>query len=197
MPGGARNAIREYRYYQSSQVKVTFEPLFPLLLLFIANPLLLRRKKPAIKEPSSKRAKPSPAAIPFTPDTPAPSSVRIDIDMEDAGGQLDPMPETNPTTEATANDVVQSKKASGSQGQVADTPSGGSLYWRQKQLEVVNLISSQEDASNQLSSGITAFVEKTATMQKVCTPSSPRAPWRITRLDPLWGFKSDFCKFFK
>jgi hypothetical protein len=34
--------------------------------------------------------------------------------MEDAGGQFDPMPETNPTTEATANDVVQSEKASGS-----------------------------------------------------------------------------------
>jgi hypothetical protein len=59
---------------------------------------------------------------------------------------------------------------------VADAPTGGSLFWRKKQLEVVNLISSQEDASNQLSSGITAFVEKTATMKKVCTPSSPRVP---------------------
>jgi hypothetical protein len=72
---------------------------------------------------------------------------------------------------------------------------GGSLFWRQKQLEVVNLISSQEDASNQLSSGIAAFVEKTTTMKKVCTPSSPRAPWRISKFDPLWGFKNDFCKF--
>jgi hypothetical protein len=115
--------------------------------------------------------------------------------MEDAGGQFDPMPEANPTTEASANDVVQSKKASGSfQGQVADAPVGGSLFWRQKQLEVVNLISSQEDASNQLSSGIAAFVEKTATMKKVCTPSSPRAPWRILIVDPLWGFKRNFCK---
>jgi hypothetical protein len=107
-----------------------------------------RRKKPTIKEPSSKRAKPSPAAILLTPDAPTPSSVRIDIDMKDAGGQFDPMPEANPTTEATANDVIQSEKASGSPGQVADAPSRGSLYWRQKQLEVVNLISSQEDASN-------------------------------------------------
>jgi hypothetical protein len=79
--------------------------------------------------------------------------------------------------------------------QVADGSTGGSLFWRQKQLEVVNLISSQEDASNQLSSVIAAFVEKTATMKKVCTPSSPRAPWRILKFDPLWGFKSDFCKF--
>jgi hypothetical protein len=107
------------------------------------------------------------------------------------------MPEANPTTEVAAIDVIQSEKASGSQGQVADAPSGGSLFWRQKQLEVVNLISSQEDASNQLSSGITAFVEKTATMKKVCTPSSPRAPWRISRFYPLWGFKSDFFKFFE
>jgi hypothetical protein len=74
---------------------------------------------------------------------------------------------------------------------------GGSLFWRQKQLEVINLISSQEDASNQLSSGIAAFVQKTTTMKKVCTPSSPRAPWRICKSDPLWGFKSDFCKFFE
>ena len=115
--------------------------------------------------------------------------------MEDAGGQFDPMPEANPTTEATANDVVQSEKTSGSPGPVADAPSGGSSYWRKKQLEVVNLISSQEDASNQLSSGIAAFVEKTATMKKVCTPSSPRAPWRIRKFNPLWGSKVDLCKF--
>jgi hypothetical protein len=34
--------------------------------------------------------------------------------MENAGGQFGSMPEANPTTEATANDVVQSEKASGS-----------------------------------------------------------------------------------
>jgi hypothetical protein len=100
--------------------------------------------------------------------------------MEDAGGQFGSMPEANPTTEAVANDVVQSEKASGSfPGQMADAPVGDSLFWKQKQLEVISLISSQEDASNQLSSGIAAFVEKTATMKKVCTPSSPRAPWRF------------------
>jgi hypothetical protein len=49
--------------------------------------------------------------------------------MEDAGGQFDPMPEANPTTEAAANDVVQSKKASGSfQGQVVDAPSGAVYF---------------------------------------------------------------------
>jgi hypothetical protein len=69
--------------------------------------------------------------------------------MEDAGGQFGPVPETNPTTEAMANDVIQSKKVSGSfQGQMVDASAGGSSFWRQKQLEIVDLITSQEDASN-------------------------------------------------
>jgi hypothetical protein len=157
---------------------------------------LLRRKKPAVKEPSSKHAKPFPAAIPQTPDAPIPSPARNDIDMEDAGGQFGSMPEANPTTEATANDVVQSEKASGSfQGRMADASAGGSSFWRQKQLEIVDLITSQEDASNQLSSGISAFVEKIATMKKVCTPSSPRATWRIFVDDPLWCSKRNYFKF--
>jgi hypothetical protein len=72
---------------------------------------------------------------------------------------------------------------------MADASAGGSLFWWQKQLEIVNLITSQEDASNQLFSDTSAFVEKTATMKKVCTPSSPRAPWRIFVDDPLWCSK--------
>jgi hypothetical protein len=110
--------------------------------------------------------------------------------MEDAGGQFGTMLEANPTTEATVNDVVQSEKAPDLfHGQMADAPAGGSLFWRQRPLEIVNLITSQEDASNQLSSGISAFVEKTAVMKKVCTRSSPQAPWRISVDDPLWCSK--------
>jgi hypothetical protein len=110
--------------------------------------------------------------------------------MEDAGGQFEPMPEANPTTEATSNDVVQSNKASGSlQGHMADASAGNNSFWKQKQLEIVELITSQEDASNQLSSGITTFVEKTSTMKKVCIPCSPRAPWRIFIDNPSWCSK--------
>jgi hypothetical protein len=106
---------------------------FFIVAVFTTNPPLLRRKKPTVKEPSSKRSKPSPAAIPQTPDALIPSPARNDIDMEDAGGQFDSMPEANPTTEATANDVIQSEKASDSfQGQVADASVGGSLFWKQK-----------------------------------------------------------------
>jgi hypothetical protein len=80
-----------------------------LLFDCFAKPFCFRRKKSVVKEP---RTKPSPAAIPQTPDTPIPSPAHNDIDMEDAGGQFGSMPEANPMTEATANDVVQSEKAS-------------------------------------------------------------------------------------
>jgi hypothetical protein len=45
MQGGARNAIREYRYYQSAQVKVTFGHPSPLLLLSISNHLFSQKKE--------------------------------------------------------------------------------------------------------------------------------------------------------
>jgi hypothetical protein len=76
-----------------------------------------------------------------------------------------------------------------------DAPVGCSLFWKQKQLEVICLITSQEDANNQLSSGIATFVEKIATMKKVRTPSSPRAPWQILIYDPLWSSKRNYYKF--
>jgi hypothetical protein len=107
-----------------------------LLLLFTSNPPLLRRKKPAVKEPSSKQAKPSPAAIPQTPDVPIPFPAHNDIDMEDAGGQFDSMLEANPMTEAAANDVVQSEKASGSfQGQMVDAPAGAVCFGNKSNLK--------------------------------------------------------------
>jgi hypothetical protein len=113
--------------------------------------------------------------------------------MEDAGGPFGPMLEANPTTEATAKDVIQSNKASGSfQGHMADASAGNNSFWKQKQLEIVELITSQEDASNQLSSGITAFVERTSTMKKVCIPCNPRAPWQIFIDNPSWCSKRNY-----
>jgi hypothetical protein len=110
--------------------------------------------------------------------------------MEDVGGQFGPIPEANPTNEATANDVLQSSKASGSShGHMADIPVGISLLWNQKQLEFIKLITSQEDASNQLSAGMSVFVERTSTMKKVCTPCSPRAVWRTLIDNPSWCSK--------
>jgi hypothetical protein len=45
-----------------------------------------------------------------------------------------------------------------------------SLLWKQKELQIFELISSQEDASNQLSVGMSVFVERTSTMKKECIP---------------------------
>jgi hypothetical protein len=60
--------------------------------------------------------------------------------MEDAGGQFDSMPEANPMTEATANDVVQSKKASDSfQGQMADASSGAVCFGSRSNLRLSTL----------------------------------------------------------
>jgi hypothetical protein len=72
---------------------------------------------------------PSPASVPPPPNVPAPSPARNDTYMEDVGGQFEPMPEANLTTEATANDVVQSNKASGSfQGHMADASAGNNSF---------------------------------------------------------------------
>jgi hypothetical protein len=61
--------------------------------------------------------------------------------MEDAGGQCGSMPETNPTTEAMANDVVQSEKASGSfQGHMADAFVGGSSFGSKSRLRLSSLL---------------------------------------------------------
>jgi hypothetical protein len=49
--------------------------------------------------------------------------------MEDFGGQFGSIPEANPTTDATAKDFVQSKKAPGSShGHMADTPAGAACF---------------------------------------------------------------------
>jgi hypothetical protein len=99
---------------------------------------LRKRKKPTVKEPLSKRAKPSPTTIPLTHDVPIPSPIRDNTHMEDIGDQFGSIPEANPMTEVTAKDVVQGKEApSSSHGHMADMPAGGSLLWKQKQLEII------------------------------------------------------------
>jgi hypothetical protein len=69
--------------------------------------------------------------------------------------------------------------------------------WRKKSQALSRLDNMQEEASNHVSSAMTAFVQRTSLVKEVCTPSSPRAPWRIRKFNPLWGSKVDFCKFFK
>jgi hypothetical protein len=99
-------------------------------------------------------------------------------------------------TEAIANDVVQSNIASGlSHGPMSDVPAGSSLLWRQRQREIIELITNQEDASNQVSAGMSIFVERMSTMKKVCTPCSPRALWRILVDNSSWCSKRNYGIF--
>jgi hypothetical protein len=76
-----------------------------------------------------------------------------------------------------------------------DAEAGEASKWKKKSEALFRLENLQEEASNHVSSAMVAFVQRTSLVKEVCTPSSPRAPWRISKFNPLWGFKSDFCKF--
>jgi hypothetical protein len=78
-----------------------------------------------------------------------------------------------------------------------DAGVGEASKWKKKSEALFRLDNLQEEASNHVSSTMAAFVQRTSLVKEVCTPSSPRAPWQILKFDPLWGFKSDFCKFLK
>jgi hypothetical protein len=51
--------------------------------------------------------------------------------------------------------------------------------WQKKSEALFRLDNMQEEASNNASSAMTAFVQRTSLVKEVCTPSSPRAPWQI------------------
>jgi hypothetical protein len=76
-----------------------------------------------------------------------------------------------------------------------DAGAGEASKWKKKSEVLFCLDNLQEEASNNVSSAMAGFVQRTSLVKEVCTPSSPRAPWRISKFDPLWGFKNDFCKF--
>jgi hypothetical protein len=83
------------------------------LLFLLSTYHFLRRKKPGIKEPLSKRPKVSPATVPPTPGAPIPSPIHDANEVERTGNQFGAVPETIPMTEAMAKDVVQGDKRSG------------------------------------------------------------------------------------
>jgi hypothetical protein len=60
-----------------------------------------------------------------------------------------------------------------------DAGAGEASKWKKKSEALFCLDNLQEEASNNVSSAMTAFVQRTNLVKEVCTPSSPRAPWRI------------------
>jgi hypothetical protein len=60
-----------------------------------------------------------------------------------------------------------------------DTGAGEASKWKKKAEALFRLDNMQEEASNHVSSAMAAFIQRTSLVKEVCTPSSPRAPWRI------------------
>jgi hypothetical protein len=151
-----------------------------------------RRRKVAGQKPP--RTKPSPAAVPPTPDAPArptgPStSTQRASKMADAP-EKDVGPPTHPAR--------STKKVSFSGKAVeVGTGAGETPKWKKKSEALFRLDHLQEEASNHVSTAMAAFVQRTSIVKEVCTPSSPRAPWRIRIEDPLWSSKRDYCKFLR
>jgi hypothetical protein len=62
-----------------------------------------------------------------------------------------------------------------------DTGAGEASKWKKKAEALFRLDNMQEEASNHVSSAMVAFVQRTNLFKEVCTPSSPRASWRICK----------------
>jgi hypothetical protein len=58
--------------------------------------------------------------------------------------------------------------------------------WEKRVGTLFHLDSLQEQASNSVSSAMTAFVQRTSVVKEVCIPCSPRAPWRVLIRNPSW-----------
>jgi hypothetical protein len=62
-----------------------------------------------------------------------------------------------------------------------DAGVGEASKWKKKSEALFRLDNLQEEASNHVSSAMAAFVQRTSLVKEVCTPSSPRASWRICK----------------
>jgi hypothetical protein len=72
---------------------------------------------------------------------------------------------------------------------------GEAAKWKKKTDALFCLDSLQEEASNHVSTSMSSFVQRISIVKEVCTPSSPRATWRIFVDDPLWCSKRNYFKF--
>jgi hypothetical protein len=71
---------------------------------------------------------------------------------------------------------------------------GEAPKWKKKAEALFRLDHLQEEANNHVSSAMSSFVQRTSIVKEVCTPSSPRASWRIFIDDLLWNSKRNYYK---
>jgi hypothetical protein len=80
----------------------------------------------------------------------------------------------------SANPVKRPKKVSfGEKAFEMGAGVGEASKWKKKVDVVFRLDCLQEEASNHVSTAMSSFVQRTIIVKEVCTPSSPRATWRI------------------
>jgi hypothetical protein len=142
---------------------------------FDCSNLFFARRRGKVAGQKPPRAKPSPAIIPPTPDAPVrptgPSaSSQHASKMADA-----PEKSTGPSDRP----IKGARKVSFSGKAIQVDAGTEASKWQKKSEALFRLDNMQEEASNNVSSAMTAFVQRTSLVKEVCTPSSPRAPWRI------------------
>jgi hypothetical protein len=72
---------------------------------------------------------------------------------------------------------------------------GEASKWKKKADALFRIDFLQEEARNHVSTAMSSFVQRTSIVKEVCTPSCPRATWRIFVDDPLWCSKRNYLKF--
>jgi hypothetical protein len=66
---------------------------------------------------------------------------------------------------------------------------GDAARWKKKADALFHLDGLQEETSNNLTSAMSSFVQRTSIAKEVCIPYSPQAPWRIFIDNPSWCSK--------
>jgi hypothetical protein len=143
---------------------------------------MYRRKKIAGQKAPLK-AWSSPAIIPPTPDATirhiAPSTSAPKTSKVAEASAKDAMP--------TANPVKGSKRVTFGEKKVGIAKeAGNAAKWKKRPDALFHLDNLQEEASNHISFAMTLFVQRTGVVKEVCTPCSPREPWRILIDNPSW-----------
>jgi hypothetical protein len=69
--------------------------------------------------------------------------------------------------------------------------------WKKKADALFHLDDLQEETSNNLSSAMTSFVQRTSVVKEVYTPCSRRAPWQTLVDNPSWCSKRNYFGSFR
>jgi hypothetical protein len=132
------------------------------------------------------KARSSPAIIPSTPEAPirqtAPSTSAPKISKMAEALAKDAMPIATPTK---GSKRVSFGKSLAKKVGIAEE-AGDAAKWKKRAGALFHLDTLQEEASNQISSALTLFVQTTSVVKEVCTPCIPRAPWWILVDNSSW-----------